>query len=77
MALFKAMVPKPNDHNILIPVEDATFGLPVKNIYVSKEEVFQFSRMEHISATCVAEYMKYITLSWSKDNDNMDVEFNF
>ena len=46
MALFKAIVPMPSDHNILIPVENATFELPVENIYVSKEDVFQFSRIE-------------------------------
>ena len=42
MALFKVMILMPGDENILIPVDDATFGLPVENIYVSKEEVFQF-----------------------------------
>ena len=57
-ALFEVMVPIPSDHNILIPVKDATFGLPVKNIYVSKENVFQFLRMEQISVTCIAVYMK-------------------
>ena len=40
MALFKAMVPMPGDHNILIPVDDATFELPVENICISKEDVF-------------------------------------
>ena len=58
MALFKAMVPMPRDHNIVIPVEDAIFKLPVENIYVSKEDLFQFSRMEQISATCFTVYMK-------------------
>ena len=58
MTLFKEMVPMPSDHNILIPMEDATFGLSVENIYASKEDVFQFSRMEHISTTCIAIYMK-------------------
>ena len=57
-ALFKSMVPMPSDHNILIPMEDTTFRLPVENIYVSKEDVFQFSMMEHISATCIIVYMK-------------------
>ena len=27
MALFKVIVPMPSEYNILIPVEDATFGL--------------------------------------------------
>ena len=27
VTLFKAMVPMPSDHNIFIPVENATFGL--------------------------------------------------
>ena len=58
MALFKAMVPMLGDHNILILVDDATFQLPVENIYVSKEDVLQFSRMEQISATCITVYMK-------------------
>ena len=58
MALFKAMVPMPGDHNIFFPVDDTTFGLPVENIYVSKEDVFQFSRMDQIFATCIAVYMK-------------------
>ena len=35
MALFKVMAPILGNHNILIPVDDATFGLPVENIYVS------------------------------------------
>ena len=39
MTLFKAIVPMPGDHNILIPVDNATFGLLVENIYVSKEDV--------------------------------------
>ena len=46
MKLFKVIVPMPSDHNILIPVEDTIFGLPVENIYVSKEDVFKFSKME-------------------------------
>ena len=58
MALFKAMVPMSNDHNIVIPVEDATFGLPIGNMYVSKDDVFQLSRMEKISSTCIVVYMK-------------------
>ena len=57
MAMFKAMVPMPSDHNILIPVEDATFGLQVENIYVSKEAIFHFSRREWISTTCITIYM--------------------
>ena len=40
MVLFRAMVPMAGDHNILILVDDATFGLPVENIYMSKEDVF-------------------------------------
>ena len=40
MTLFKAMALMPSDHNIIIPVEDATFRLLVENIYVSKEDVF-------------------------------------
>ena len=68
MDLFKEIVPMPFDHNILIPVEDATFELPIENIYVS-EDIFQFSRMGQISATCIAVYMKqvafiYIALSF-------------
>ena len=31
-----------DDHNILIPVDDATFWMPVENMYVSKEDLFQF-----------------------------------
>ena len=58
MALFKAMVLMPGDHNIVIPVEDATFGLLLENIYMSKEDVFQFSRMVEISSTCTAVYIK-------------------
>ena len=58
MDFFKAMVPIPNDHNILIPVKDATFSLPIEYIYVSKQYVFHFSRMEEISATYIAIYMK-------------------
>ena len=58
MALFKEMVPMPSDHNILILVDDATFRLPVENKYLSKEDMFQFSRMEQISATCITVYMK-------------------
>ena len=58
MALFKEMVLMPSNHNKLIPVDDATFELPVENIYMSKEDVFQFSRMEQISAICIAVYMK-------------------
>ena len=58
MALFKTMVPMHSDHNILIPVEDATFGLPVENIYMSKDDVFQFLKIEHIYATCIIVYMK-------------------
>ena len=40
MALFNAMVPMSSDHNIVILVEDATFGLPIENMYVSKDDVF-------------------------------------
>ena len=40
MALLKAMVPMPGDHNLIILVDHATFGMPVENIYVSKEDVF-------------------------------------
>ena len=58
MCLFKAMVPMPGDHNIIILVEDATFGLLIENIYVPKEDVFQLSRMEQIFATCIVVYMK-------------------
>ena len=56
MTLFKVIVPMPNDY-ILIPVEDIIFGLLIEYIYVSKEDVFQFSRMEQISAMCIAVYM--------------------
>ena len=58
MALFNAMTQIPGDHNILIPMDDATFRLPVESIYVSKKNVFQFSRMEQISATRIIVYMK-------------------
>ena len=40
MALVKAIVPMLCDHNILILVEDATFGLQVEYIYVSKGGCF-------------------------------------
>ena len=58
MALFRAIVPMPSDHNIVILVKDAPFRLLVENIYVSKEDVFRFSRMEQISTTCIVVYMK-------------------
>ena len=58
MASFNAIVSMPGDHNILIPVKDAIFRLPVENIYLPKEDVFQFLRIEHISATCIIVYMK-------------------
>ena len=58
MAFFKVMVLMPSDHKILIPVEDATFGLQVEYIYVSKEDVFKFLRMKQISTTCIVVHMK-------------------
>ena len=58
MALFNAIVPMPYDHNILILMEDATFRLPVEYIYVSKEDNFQFSRIEQISIMCITSYIK-------------------
>ena len=44
MALFNAMVPMPSDHNILIPIEDATSGLQVECIYMSNEDFFSLFR---------------------------------
>ena len=58
MALFKAISQMPSEHNILILVEDAIFGLQVEYIYVPKDDVFLFSRMEQIYATIIAVYMK-------------------
>ena len=40
MAFFESMVLMLGDHNILISVNDATFGLSVESIYVSKEDMF-------------------------------------
>ena len=53
IVLFKALVLMPRDHTIVVPVEDATFGLPLENMYV-----LQFSRMVQISSTCIVVYMK-------------------
>ena len=49
--------------DIVIVIEVVTFGLPIENMYVSKDDMFQFLRMEQISSTCITVYMKYIAFA--------------
>ena len=81
MALFKAMVLMPNEHIILILVEDATLGCEL-NTYCVKGGyflVFKDGTDLCYMHCCLYEvsfiYIHNIILV--EGNDNMHVEFNF
>ena len=49
-----------DEYIIHIPITHDIFSFLDDHIYVTKEDVIQFSRMEQIGAQTIATYMKYV-----------------
>ena len=60
LMMFKAIQMMPDEYTIRIPITHNLFGLPNDHIFVTKEDVIQFSRMEKIGVQTIATYMKYL-----------------
>ena len=61
LTMYKVVQMMSDEYTVRIPITLDLFSFPDDHIFVTKEDVIQFSRMKQIGAQTIAAYIKYVT----------------